>query len=195
MARPTTLEMCRRYLYTDIEEVPVLYQERIKRIRDAYTHWYCFPSKTRRSIAEHICENHNVDIRTAYYDIEVIQILLGSIQEPAKVWMRYKVNAMLEDAYQLAERQEDPKAMAAILDKMGKYNQLDRPDADALPYDEIVPQPFEPTDDPSSLGLTKDPDIRKKKQAMLDKYMGEIEIVDIPYEDVLKDEQQETDLL
>ena len=191
MARPTTLEMCRRYLYTDIEEVPLLYRERIIRIRDAYTHWYCFPSKTRRHIADHIVSNHKVDIRTAYYDIEVIQILLGTIQEPSKIWMRYKVNAMLEDAYELAERQNDPKAMAAILDKMGKYNQLDKPDAEILPYNEIVPQPFEPTDDPTPLGLKRDPDIRKKKQKMLEKYASEIEVIDIPYEELKTDEKEE----
>lgn len=195
MAYPTTLETCRKYLYEDADKIPEHFRDKVLRIRDAYTHWYCFPSKTRREIAEHIVKAHSVDIRQAYYDIEIIQILLGNISEPSKAWMRYKLNALLEDALELAQRQNDAKAMAAIIDKMGKYNNLDKPEAERMPFDQIVPQPFEPTDDPTPLGLAKDPDIRKKKQKMLEKYMSEIEIIDIPYEEMLNDAREEEDLL
>jgi hypothetical protein len=83
--------------------------------------------------------------------------------------------------------------MAAVADKMGKYNQLDKPDAEPLPFDEIVPQIFEPTDDPSVLGIKKDPDIRKKKQKMLEKYSAEIEIIDVPFEDITDESEVETE--
>ncbi len=46
------------------------------------------------------------------------------------------------------------------------YNQLDKPDANELPFDEIAVQPFEPIHDPTILGLKKDPDIREKKRRM-----------------------------
>lgn len=195
MPRPTTLEVCRKYLYTDIDQVPDVYRERILRIRDGYTHWFCFPSKSRKQVATHICESHKTDIRTAYYDIEIIEILLGQIKESSKVWKRFRVNSMLEDAYALAEKQENSKAMTLAADKMGRYNMLDKTDPDKIPFEEIIPQPFEPTDDPTSLGITKDPEIRKKKNKMLEKYLGEIEITDVTYVDVLKDEREKEDIL
>lgn len=196
MARPGTLEVCRKYLYEDVENVPEAYRERVLRVRVGFTHWYEFPMKTRCDLRDHIVSEFKVTSKTAYEDIQIVEVLLGDIKNPAKAWMRYRVNSMLETAYKEAEIQKDPKAMAYVSDKIGKYNQLDKPDAEPLPYDDIVPQQFEPTDDPTPLGLKKDPDIRKKKKLMLEKYMNEIEIVDVPYEDIIKDDKdQEEDIL
>jgi hypothetical protein len=120
-----------------------------------------------------------------------VEILLGNIKNPEKAWMRYRVNSMLETAFKKAEDLKDPKAMAFVADKLGKYNQLDKPDAEPIPFDEIIPQPFEPTDDPTPLGLKKDPNIREKKKKMLEKYLHEIEIVDVPYEEIIKDDNDQ----
>ena len=77
--------------------------------------------------------------------------------------------------------------MIMAADKLGKYNQLDKPDANELPFDEIAVQQFVPTDDPTSLGLKRDPDIREKKRRMLEKYSSEIEITDVSYEDMISE--------
>jgi hypothetical protein len=82
--------------------------------------------------------------------------------------------------------------MALAADKMGKYNMLDKPDAEPLPFDEIVPQSFDPTDDPTPLGLKKDPQIREKRKRMLEKYASEIEIEDVPFEELNDDEAEDT---
>lgn len=197
MPRPTTLEICRQHLYTDIDEVPVTWKERIKRIRVGYTFWYEFPTKTEPDIRDHLMNEFGIVKSTAYEDIQIVKALLGDIKNPAKEWIRYQVNAMLDAAYKLAETQKDPKGMALAADKKGKYNMLDKPDAEPLPFDEIVPQQFEPTDDPTVLGLKKDPDIREKKKKMLEKYLQEIEIVDVPYEEIIRDGSQgeEEDIL
>jgi hypothetical protein len=197
MPRPGTLEICRKYLYEDTDQIPEAYQDRVKRVRVGFSHWYEFPSTSRSRIRDLIVHEFGVTGKTAYEDIQVIEILLGNIKNPEKAWIRYRVNTFLEEAYRLAKLQKDPKAMAIAADKMGKYNMLDKPDADPLPFDEIVPQTFEPTDDPSSLGLKKDPDIREKKKRMIEKYVADIEITDVPYEELKPedDKEQEEDLL
>lgn len=197
MPRPGTLEICRKYLYEDTDLIPEAYQERVKRVRVGFSHWYEFPTKTRAQVRDLIVNEFGVTGKTAYEDIQVIEILLGNIKNPEKAWIRYRVNTMLEEAFKVATDQKDPKAMAIAAKEMGKYNMLDKPDADPLPFDEIVPQRFEPTDDPTSLGLKKDPEIREKKKRMLEKYLADIEITDVLYEELKPDdnESEETDLL
>jgi len=187
MPRPTTLEICRKYLYEDVDKIPETFRDRIVRTRFAFTYMYQFPTKPRIKVRDEIVSQFNVAQKTAYEDIQVVEILLGDIKNPSKDWMRYKVNAMLEEAYDLAKFLKDAKAMALVADKLGKYNMLDKPEAETLPYADIVPQQFEPTDDPTPLGLVKDPNIREKKKKMLEKYMDEIEIVDVPYEEIIRD--------
>lgn len=195
MPRPTTLEICRKHLYDQEDNIPVSYQERIKRLRVGYTFWYEFPTKREPDIRDHLMNEFGIVKSTAYEDIQIIKVLLGDIKNPGKEWIRYRVNTMLEEAYSVAEKKKDAAGMALAADKLGKYNMLDKPDAEPLPFDEIVPQPFEPTDDPTSLGLKKDPNIREKKNKMLEKYHAEIEIVDVPYEEMIKSDDEEENLL
>lgn len=195
MPRSTTLEICRKHLYHNEDEIPVTYQERIKRIRVGYTFWYEFPTKKEPDIRDHLMNEFGIVKSTAYEDIQIIKILLGDIKNPGKEWIRYRVNSMLEEAYSIAEKKKDAAGMALAADKLGKYNMLDKPDAEPLPFDEIVPQPFEPTDDPTPLGLKKDPKIREKKNKMLEKYHAEIEIVDVPYEEIIKSDDEEENIL
>ena len=195
MARPATLEICRSYLFADIDQVPETWKERILRIRTGFTWWFEFPTKTEKDVRDLLMNEFSIVKSTAYDDISIIKILLGDIKNPAKEWIRYQVNAMLDAAYKLAEKQKDAKGMAIAADKKGKYNLLDKQEADPLPFDQIVPQPFEPTEDPTCLGIAKDPDIREKKKKLLEKYINEIQIMDVPYYDVIpNDGKEETGL-
>lgn len=191
MPRPGTLEVCRKYLYEDVDQIPETYRDRVKRVRVGFSVWYEFPTKSRAEVRDSIVNEFGVTGKTAYEDLQIVEILLGNIKNPEKAWIRYRVNTMLEEAYRIAELQKDPKGMAIAADKLGKYNQLDKPDADPLPFDEIVPQQFEPSDDPTSLGLKRDPDIKEKKKRMLEKYVADIEITDVPYEELSPDENSE----
>ena len=195
MPRPTTLEICRTHLYSKENLIPLTYRDKIKRLRVGYSFWYEFPTKKESDIRDLLMNEFGVVKSTAYEDIQFIKILLGDIKNPGKEWIRYRVNSMLDEAFSLAQTQKDPKGMALAADKLGKYNMLDKPDADPLPFDEIVPQPFEPTDDPTPLGLKKDPNIRAKKNKMLEKYHAEIEVVDVPYEEIIKSDDEEEGIL
>lgn len=191
MSKSTDLEICRKFLYADADIIPVVNADRVKRIRSAHAMWYEYPTKQESEIREYLMNEFGIKRTTAFQDVETVKILLGDVQNAKKSWTQYQVNKMLLDAYKLAEEKKDIKAMIMAADKIGKYNQLDKPDAIELPFDEIAVQQFEPTDDPASLGMKKDPDIREKKRKMLEKYMNDIEIVDVPYEDMLKENNLE----
>lgn len=198
MSRSKTLETCRKYLYSDIDEIPDTYRQRVMRVRVGFTFWYEFPTKTRTEVRDTITNEFNVASRTAYEDIQIIEVLLGNIQNPAKAWMRYRINSMLEEAYSKAELDNDVKGMVYAADKLGKYNQLDMPDAEPIPFDQIIPQSFEATEDPTPLGIKRDPNYRDKKRKMLEKYASETQAIDVPYEEIVQDDnydEQEKDLL
>lgn len=191
MPRPGTLEVCRKYLYQDKDDIPEAYRDRVMRVRVGFTFWYEFPTKTRAQVRKHIVNEFDVHSKTAYEDIQLIEILLGNIKNPEKAWIRYRVNTMLEESFQKAKKAGEIKNMIYAADKLGRYNMLDKQDAEPLPFDEIVPQTFEPTDDPTVLGIKKDPDIREKKRKMLEKYSSEIEIIDVPYEELIENDSEE----
>ena len=67
---------------------------------------------------------------------------------------------------------------------LGKYNRLDREDAQEMPWEEIIPQSIEPTSDPTVLGGKKLENREEEIRKMYEKYKGEIEIEDIGYEEV-----------
>jgi len=94
---------------------------------------------------------------------------------------------MVLNAYDLAEKNEDTRNMVAAADKYAKYNQLDKEDAYKIPWDEIVPQRFEPTSDPTVIGIKAVVNIKEKIEAMKNKYIQDI-AEDIEYEDVDFDE-------
>ena len=118
----------------------------------------------------------------AYRDIHNVKVLLGNVRNATKEWHRYKLIAMLDKAYEFAERNRDAKGMIMAADKLGKYTQLDKEDTQKIPYDEIVPQPFEITDDVSVLGLKPIENLKEKQRKMREKYgaalIEDAEIVD-----------------
>lgn len=184
MPSSTTLEVCRKHLYSEGDKIPIMFRERIKRIRVGYTFWYEFPTKSEMEIRDHLMNEFGVSKTMAYEDIHTIKILLGDLQNPGKEWIRFQTNAMFDAAYKIAEKKEDAKGMAIAAANKAKYNMLHIPDHDPLPFDQIAIQQFEPTDDPSSLGLKKDPDLREKKKRMLEKYHSDIEITDVPFDEM-----------
>ena len=117
----------------------------------------------------------------AYEDIRLIKLLLGDLSQTSKDFHRFRFNAMVEKAYELAERKKDARSMVAAADKYAKYNQLDREDALRMPWDQIVIQPFEPTSDPTVIGIKPVANIREKIEAMKAKYARDM-IEEIEYE-------------
>lgn len=191
MAKHNTLEVCRVHLFDDVDTLrkkalPDQLVNRLLRIRSAYTMWLEYPRKKDAEIRDHLM-TFGVNRSAAYEDIQIIKRLLGDMAETSKAYHRFKFVAMIEKAYDMAERQQDPRSMVAAADKYAKYNQLDKEDALKIPWDEIRPQPFEPTSDPSVIGIKQVPNIREKIASMKEKYFKDI-AEDVTFEEIDLDE-------
>jgi hypothetical protein len=109
------------------------------------------------------------------------------MNKSSKAFHRFRFNAMIQNAYDLAERKQNPKAMASAAGLYAKYNQLDKEDAFKIPWDEIIPQRFEPTSDPTVLGIKPIPNIQEKIKSLKERFFNDIE--DISFENADFDEE------
>jgi hypothetical protein len=185
MGKNQTYDICVQHLYDDADKLTFLapqIRDRLLRIRSAYTLMVEHPSKPDREIIQHIMSTSGIERSAAYEDIRIIKDLLGSINKQSKDWHRYKFNTQIQKAYDMAELKNEPESMVKAMNVYGKYNQLDKEDAERIPWDEIVPQTFEPTEDPSVIGIKPIPNFKEKQAAMKKKYEGEIE--DVTYEEI-----------
>lgn len=188
MAKPQTLELCRLHLFDDIDKLKennISQQgiDRILRLRAAFVMWNNYPTKKDAEVRDYIMSISNVEKTAAYEDIQILKILIGEYQETSKEFHRFRFNAMINNAYDLAERKHDAKAMAIAGGYYAKYNQLDKENAVKIPWDEIIPQRFEPTSDPTQIGIKPVPNIKEKISKMKKKYMNDI-AEDIDFEEV-----------
>ncbi len=190
MRKTDILETCRKYLFENpTKELAPQTNQILIRVRSAYAHWVEFPMKTDNEIRLFIQDNYSVEKTCAYYDLSILKILLGSIKNASKEWHRYTVIEMIKESYELAKDKQDPKAMILAVDKLGKYTMLDKPDIDPIPYEDIVPQPFEPSSDPAVVGLKPIADLAAKIKKLKEKYAAEIDsnVIDVEYTELTPD--------
>ena len=194
MPKLNTFELCRRHLFDDqidIDHLAHEQQSRLLRIRSGYTLWNSNPNKRPKEIYDHIRAFSNVGKDQAYDDVRIIEQLLGEINKQTKDWHRYKFNYMVLEAFEIAKLKQDPDAMQKASNTYAKYNQLDKEDPLKVPWDKIIPQLFEPTEDPSVLGIKPIENIKEKIAAMKKKYMDDIE--DVTYESIDIEQLQKYD--
>lgn len=185
MSKKQTYDICVKHLYDDVDKLKHLGPQviaRLLRIRSAYTLMNEFPSKPDREIILHIMNEGEVEKSAAYEDLRIIKDLLGSINKQSKDWHRFKFNDQIQKAYDLAEIQKNPDAMQKAMATYAKYNQLDIEDTERMPWEDIIPQMFEPTEDPTVLGIKPIPNFREKQAALKKKYEDQIE--DVTYEEI-----------
>lgn len=186
MAKKETYDLCIAHLYDDVSKLQHLAPqqlERLKRIRSAYTIMLDFPNKKDRDIILHLEKMFSIERSTAYEDLRIIKDLLGSINRQTKNWHLFKFNNMIMKAYERAEAKDNEDGMTKAADKYAKYNQLDKEEAQRMPWDEIKPQLFEPTSDPSVLGIKPLPNYRETIAALKKKYLHDV-AEDITYEEI-----------
>lgn len=185
MSKKQTYDICVQHLYDDADKLTHLapqVRDRLLRIRSAYTLMNEYPSKADREIIQHIMSISGVERSAAYEDLRIIKDLLGSINRQSKDWHRFKFNNQIQKAYDRADLKNDPDSMVKAMNVYAKYNQLDKEDAERIPWEDLIPQTFEPTEDPTVLGIKPIANIRDKIAAMKKKYMDDIE--DVTYDEV-----------
>ena len=192
MSKNQTYDICVQHLYDDVDKLTHLapqVRDRLLRIRSAYTLMQEYPSKADREIIQHIQNMSGVERSAAYEDLRIIKDLLGSINRQSKDWHRFKFNNQIQKAYDRADLKNDPDSMVKAMATYAKFNQLDKEDAERIPWEDLIPQTFEPTEDPTVLGIKPIPNIREKIANMKKKYMNEIEDVTYDEIDIAKMEQ------
>jgi len=165
-------------------------QQMIIRYRDTYTYWLNKPTALDSEIRDYLINNHNLSETQAYRDIINIKLLLGNVREAGKEWHRYRVNFLLTKAAQMALDGQTKEAIAIskVAAVLVKNNKLDIDEGEELPFDEIVPPTFEPVTDPTVIGLKPIQNLKDKIEKTKQKYIGEIEITNIDYEETNKNE-------
>jgi beta-glucosidase-like glycosyl hydrolase len=194
MAKPQTLELCRLHLFDDVDKLKKnsLSQQaidRILRLRAAFNLWNKYPLKKEAEIRDFIMKHAGVEKTAAYEDIQILKILLGDFQETSKEFHRFRFNHMIDKAFEMAERKQDARGMATAAGHYAKYNKIDQEEAVKIPYEDIVPQTFEPTSDPTVIGIKPIPNIREKIAGMKRKYMADI-AEDITFEETDFNEEE-----
>lgn len=183
MRKETTLVICHRHLYDDVdtlEKLKISSQiiSRIKRIRSIFTTWNDYPLKKEKEMRDSLVSMFGISQSEAYEDIKITKQLLGDINAATKAFHRFRANAIFMEGYELARIKKNPIAIIMAGDKYAKYNQLDKEDALEFPWDEIIPQQFVATSDPSVIGIKPIANIQDRISAMKKKYEADIEYVD-----------------
>lgn len=181
-------EVVSRHLFSSVDEmtiahIPEATQNRLIRLRAIYNFWLQFPGKSDLEIVSKIQHDYGIARSQAYEDVRVLKAAIGEMTKTTKDFHRYKFLKMIERTFAVAERNKDARAMAAAANHYGKYTQLDKEDDRDRGYSLIVPQNFEPTDDPSVIGLKPIPNIRDKIRKMITQYKTQ-DIEDVDYEEV-----------
>ena len=188
MPLPATINVCKLDLFTSRQELEAKYDtatvERILRVRDLYSFVLANPEEKDRSFVEEAVRRHGISQSCAYNDLAVVKTLLRMLSQASADFHRWRANEMLLETYRMAKEKEDIKTMEKAASSYAKYNRVDIEDDQAMPYDEIVVQPFTATSDPSPLGIKPIPNIQERIKAMLDKYRAEsLDIEDVECED------------
>ena len=167
MPLPATIDIAQKYLFADAQEmtdagIPELIQQRLIRLRDMYNFWLSFPSKKDLEIVGELENRYKIGKSTAYEDVRIIKRVLGDLAKTTKDYHRYKFCNMIDESFAMAKRMKDARAMASAANFYAKYTQLDKEDILDKGYDKIIVQPFEPTDDPTVLGIKAIPNVREQ---------------------------------
>jgi len=109
---------------------------------------------------------------TAYRDIAAVHKIIGNIRLAAKNWYRYMIIEGAKEAYTIAKAKQDGKAMAAALDKIGKYTMADKPDND-FDWSQMIPLDIEPAADADLLeNVEQIEDIDKRRRELRALFKG-----------------------
>lgn len=188
MSKQSTLELCRKHLYDDVNSMTGILpavKDRIVRIRAGFTYWNDFTRKKEKEIAQHLMAMYGIEKSTAYDDVRLIKELLGNINKASKDWHLYKTNCWLEEAVEMARIKNNEDGIIKAAAVSGKINKLDKDDPTEFPWDDIKPQTWTITHDPSVIGIKPIPNLKDKIAKLFEKYKTDIEIVeDVTYEEI-----------
>ncbi len=186
MSREHPLERFRTVLFENVSESTLTGNEyqQLVRYRDAFTQSLDNPLIRDTELRDYLMSTYHISESQAYRDLANIRILLGNVRNAGKEWIRYLVIEGLKDAAARARLTGKLKEEIMALDKLAKYNRLDKEDMAELPFDKIIPVDWETTSDVTVLGAKPIENLDAEIEKLYKKYMDDIEIEDIDYQEV-----------
>lgn len=196
MANVPTLELMHKHLFRkEGANLTPKQQEQLIRYEAAFVVWLDKPYMRDTKLRDYLIEQFGISKTQAYEDIRNLQVIFGNVKNASKEWYRYLANELVKSAVEDLEddnsksidiKKAEQKIKAALaLDRINRLNKLD---ADPVDWSKIIPQNFEPTNDPTKIkGWKKNwsrEELRKNIDKMLNKYQGQSEIVDIDYDEL-----------
>mgnify|MGYP007121310310 FL=1 len=184
MPHPKTLDLIDQHLFSTPEEmeaarVPGQIRNRIVRIRDLYTYWLTFPRLSEREITAELCRRYPIGKQQAYADLRMIKTCLGRFNQVTKEYDMYRFRQLLDEGLEMARAKGDAGAFAKLLSSYGKMARLDKEEADAPAYADIVPQQFALSVDPSVLGIKPVTDWRTKAEKLRKQWANEAQVIEV----------------
>ena len=160
---PSPLEACKVDLPASDDErrpnSPPARAQRATRLRELYNPWLTNPSMKDRQLRDAIMSRYDLSQSAAYSDISIIHQLVPLLAQKSRDFHRARANELFLETYNMAKARKDTKTMERVVSSYAKYNRVDLEDEMAMPYDEIVIQPFCATLDVRVLGITPIPDV------------------------------------
>ena len=203
MPQIKNIELAQREMFTPAEELLQRYDaarvDHLLRLRDMYNWMLSNPSERDRKFIDAFTGKYGICETAAYSDLALIKQLIPALAPASREFYRKQVSEMLLETYNMAKARKDTKAMAMAAKELGKVNRVDLEDEKALPYDDIVIQPFTPSSDPTIIGLKVIPNLEEVK-ARLRKQMAidnpdiediEFEPADLEEESLFPEEKEE----
>ena len=180
-----SIDKLEQYLFVDVSELEHLTnvnKDTMLRLRAAYTFWLENPNKKEKEVIDFMVKDKMMSRVAAYEYARTLKTLLGNINKASKDWWRYRTNTMLEYAYQRAVASDNIDAMVKAASQLIKNNNLDKEDRQSYEWEQIKPQTFVPTDDPTIIGIKPLENYRGLKEKLLQKYSASI--TDVSFEEV-----------
>lgn len=178
MSQQDNVELYSSILFLSDDEIarkklPANVTERIGRIRQTYNYWCRYPQKSEMEIRDYILSHWDVQKSVAYQDYWLIKTLLGSFQQSSRDYHRWRFNTLIMEQYYKASEQGDQRSAIAALSAYARFNRLDAPDDAGHDYDLIAPQTFEPSSDPTTIGIKPVKNLDAKVRTLIAKYNKE----------------------
>ena len=188
MPAPSIISICHTDLFSSEDTLATKYNpqqvQHVLRLREMYTWFVANPEAKDRQFITQIQDRFHICQSEAYADLHIIKQFLPLLSSATRDFHRYRANEMLLETYRMAKLRKDTKTMERAASSYAKYNRVDLEDEQAVPYDQIVVQPFTATDDPTVLGIKPIPNLQQKIKDMVAKYRAEtLDIEDIDYEE------------
>jgi hypothetical protein len=195
MAQIKTIELARQDLFTAKEELLQRYDaarvEHLMRLRDMYNWYLANPSEPDRKFVTVFMGRYGIAQSKVYADLAIIKELIPILADASREFHRARISDMLLDAYNMAKRRKDTKAMIMAAKELAKINRVELEDEKTMPFEMIVVQPFTPSFDPTLVGIKPIPNVDEVKAALKRKLAVDIpDIEDVTYEEA--DLQEET---